>query len=110
MRILLLLIFPLLVLARIVNFVCGSDRLRLRARNQASFWIERRRQAGMASYFLESPPAEGGGQWSAVRPLTRLLRGLARLYAVRRSPHDRSAPGAARHGDQNIPDEVYTLW
>jgi hypothetical protein len=109
-RILLLLIYPLLVLARGINLLLGRDRLYLRRRDsQTSYWIERQGRSDMASYFLESSPAERGDEGGAARPITRLLRGLARVPLRQRS-RNQILHRANKHGDENIPDEVYTLW
>jgi len=107
---LLLVIYPLLLLAWLVNRVLGRDRLHLHdIPSGESCWIERRSQPNTASYFSEESCAEGGGELSAATPLTQLLRGIARLY---RPP--RRASGAiykaSAEREQGIPDEVYTLW
>jgi hypothetical protein len=107
---LLLLIYPVVLVAWLVNQVLGRDRLRLRdIPGGESCWIERCSQPNTASYFSEESCAEGAGELSAARPLTRLLRGIARLY---RPP--RRATGAiykaSAEREQGIPDEVYTLW
>jgi hypothetical protein len=106
---LLVLLYPLLVGAWLVNRLRGRDRLRLRepARGE-SCWIERRGRPDIASYFSESSRAEGGDAPSAARPLTRLLCRAARLYTPRRQ--SAGAYKAAAEREQGIPDEVYTLW
>jgi hypothetical protein len=109
-KILLVVIYPLLVLAWLVNLLLGRDRLRLHnVPSQESCWIERRSQPSTASYFFEASCFEGGDEPSAARPLSRLLRGIARLYTP-----PRQAAGvvyeASADRKQGIPDEVYTLW
>ena len=70
---LLIVIYPLLLLAWLVNLVLGRDRLRLHdVPSEESCWIERRAQPTTQSYFSEESCAEGGGEPSAARPLTRL--------------------------------------
>jgi hypothetical protein len=107
---LLVVIYPLVLLAWLVNLLLGRNRLRLnRIPGEPSYWIERRSQPNTASYFSEESCAEGGVELSAARPLTRLLRGIARWY---RPP--RRASGAiykaSAEREQGLPDEVYTLW
>jgi hypothetical protein len=107
---LLVLIYPLLLLARLVNLALGRDRLRLvDLSSKESCWIERCGRPNTASYFSEASCAEGGGEPSAARPLTRLLLGIARVYTPRRQATGTIYKAAADR-EQGIPDEVYTLW
>jgi hypothetical protein len=107
---LLVVIYPLVLLAWLVNLLLGRNRLRLnRIPNKQSCWIERRGQPNTVTYFSEASCAEGDEKPSAARPLTRLLRGIARLYMPpRQAAGAIYKPSAER--EQGIPDEVYTLW
>jgi hypothetical protein len=105
---LLVIIYPLLLLGWLLNLVLGRDRLRLHDFKSAeSYWIERRAQPNITSYFTEVSCSEGGGEPSA--PLTRLLRGIARLYTPPRQSSGVTYKASADR-EQGIPDEVYTLW
>jgi hypothetical protein len=106
---LLVIIYPLLLLAWLVNLVLGRDRLRLHDPSGDSYWIERHAQPNTISYFSEESCSEGGSEPSAARLLTRLMRGIARLY---RPPQrtGRAIYKASAEREQGIPDEVYTLW
>jgi hypothetical protein len=107
---LLVIIHPLLLLCWLVNLVLGRDRLRLYDFASAeSYWIERRDQPNITSYFSEESCSEGGVEPSAARLLTRLLRGIARLYRPRREVATGIYKASAER-EQGIPDEVYTLW
>ena len=109
-KILLICIYPLLLLAWLVNRVRRRDRLHLRyLSSEESYWIERCAQPTTQSYFSEESLAEGGGETSAARPLTRFLHGIARLYAPGRQPGGVTYKASAER-EQGIPDEVYTLW
>jgi hypothetical protein len=106
----LILVYPLLLLAWLVNLVLRRDRLRLRdIANDESYWIERRAQPTTQSYFSEESCAEGGGETSAARAMTRFLRVLALLYAPRRQAGGGNYKASAER-ERGIPDEVYTLW
>jgi hypothetical protein len=102
--------YPLLLLARLINLILGRDRLQLRIpMDQKSLWVERTKEPNIQSYFSEASRCEGGDEASAARPLSRLLRGVARLY----TPPRGAAGGvyqASADRQQGIPDEVYTLW
>ena len=109
-KILLVSIYPLLLLAWLVNLLLDRNRLRLRRiSSKESHWLERRRQPSTASYFSEASRSEGGDEPSAARALARFLRGIAGLYTP-----PRQAAGAVYEAsadrEQGIPDEVYTLW
>src|ERR1043166_3916146 len=80
-KILAALTYPLASLARLVNVFLRRDRLLLKdVSNGNSLWIKRHKQPDTASYFSERSCAEGGVGASAARPVTLLLRGVARLY------------------------------
>jgi hypothetical protein len=107
---LLVVIYPLLLVAWLVNLVLGRDRLRLHdLSSKESCWIERRGRPGTASYFVEASCAEGGSEPSAARPFTRLLLRIARLHTPPRQIAGTIYKAAADR-EQGIPDEVYTLW
>jgi hypothetical protein len=109
-KILLVLMYPLLLLARLLNLVSGRERLRLHdVSGGGSFWIDRRVQPNAISYFSEHSCSEGGAEASAARPITRLLCLIARLY----KPPREVAVGIYKSSperEQGIPDQVYTLW
>jgi len=107
---LLVVAYPLVLLAWLVNLVFGRDRLRLQdTQGRESCWIARQAQPSTLSYFSEQSLSEGGSEWSAARPLTRLLRGVSRLYTPPR-PEKGAVYKASADREQGIPDEVYTLW
>jgi hypothetical protein len=107
---LLVTIYLLVLLARFVNLVLGRDRLRLGdVSHGESFWIDRCAQPNIPSYFSEQSCSEGGSEASAARPLTRLLRHVARLYRPPRETLGGIYKASAER-EQGIPDEVYTLW
>ncbi len=110
-RIFLIGIYPLLLLGRLLNRLHGHDRLRLDPPADASYWIERRSQPDTISYFSETSCSEGYDEPSAARPLTLLLRCIARLF--RPSLQDAGAGtiyAASAGREQRIPDEIYPLW
>jgi len=108
-KIVLVLLYPLLLLARLVNVVTRRDRLRLRRPQTKSFWLEREDESQSASYFSESSARtarESGGLAGVAK---WLLKRVARYYLPRRAaPAEKYAAAADR--EQGIPDEVYTLW
>jgi hypothetical protein len=107
---LLVFIYPLVLVAWLVNSVMGRNCLRLnRIPKEQSCWIQRRGQPNTATYFSETSCSEGKAKPSAARPLARLLCGIARLYTPPRQAAGATFnPSAER--EQGIPDEVYTLW
>src|SRR5262245_25167731 len=110
LKILLMILYLLLPLARVLNALLGRDRLRLhRSPGTASCWIERSPAPDSASYFSEDSAAEGRPRTSAAQPITHALRVLSRVYAP---THQRAEAifTTAAHRDQDIPDEIYTLW
>jgi hypothetical protein len=105
-NILLALVYPLLLLARLINVVTGRDPLRSHRPTDASLWIARDIVSTDASYFSEASPAEVRRRVSLP---ASLLAWIARLYAPPRSqPEGKFSAGADR--EQGIPDEMYTLW
>ena len=109
-KILLVAIYPLVLLAWLVNLLLGRNRLRLNGiPREQSYWNERRGQPNTTIYFSEASGSEGDEKPSAARPLARLVRGIAHLYTPPRQVAGAIyKPSAER--EQGIPDEVYTLW
>ena len=60
--------------------------------------------------FSEESCAEGGGEPSAGKPVTRFLCGIARAYTRRADEPAEDVYKASAEREQGIPDEVYTLW
>jgi hypothetical protein len=107
-RILLVLSYLLLILARAINAISRRDPLRLRRPPQPSLWIERDATVSDLSYFSESSPAELRSN-SAGRLPASFLSWVARFYAPART-QSREKFSAAADREQGIPDEMYTLW
>jgi hypothetical protein len=101
-RLALIIVYPLLMGARLLAWVSGRDPLRLKE-PAGSCWIARPPAPPPRSYFSESGVRESRSL--GYRVLIRIGRGFA-------PPADlddrRSARPAALPSD--IPDEVYTLW
>jgi hypothetical protein len=104
MRLLLILIYPLMIVVRLSNAVLRRDPLRLREPKDASLWIARSGDPERADYFSLDSRFEGAGQGRGGRAVAAVLLRVARWRAPSRTPL-----GRARR-DDNIPDEVYTLW
>jgi hypothetical protein len=108
-KLILVLLYPLLILGRILNALLGRDPLRLREPDGATFWIERESEVARTSYFSEASELEGKKHGGFGRVATVALGLVARLLAPpRKSAAEDFRPAADR--DQDIPDEVYTLW
>jgi hypothetical protein len=109
-KVLLVIIYPVVLLAWLINRILRRDRLRLHSAPRGeSLWIERRAQPmGPAWYFSEESFSEGSGLRSAARPLILLLCTVAALFGPRQKQQATYTPSADR--EQGIPDEVYTLW
>jgi hypothetical protein len=105
--VILALLYPLLLIARVINRLTGRDPLRWREPSAASLWIERRVPESDAHYFGETSPVEGArgaGRWPAA-----VFARVARWYApARLQPQEKFS--AATDREQGIPDEMYTLW
>jgi hypothetical protein len=108
-KLILVLLYPLLILGRILNALLGRDPLRLREPNGATCWIERVPEAGRTSYFSEASELEGKNHGGFGRVATGVLGLVARLLAPSRKSTGEDFRAAADR-DQDIPDEVYTLW
>ena len=108
-KLILVLLYPLLILARILNVLLGRDPLRVREPTGATCWIERRLEPSRTSYFSEASVLEGRDHGGCGFLATVALGYAARLVAPPRestSEDFRAATDRAR----DIPDEVYTLW
>ena len=110
LKTLLVLLYPLLILARILNALLGRDPLVLREPKGATCWIERGPEAGSASYFSEASGQEGRNHGGFGRMATVMLGWAARLFSPPSSKSDSGDFRAGADRDQDIPDEVYTLW
>ena len=108
-KVILVLLYPLLILGRILNFLLGRDPMRAREPNGASCWIERGPEPDRTSYFSEASNLEGTSHGGFGRLATVVLVCVARLFAPSRKSADKDFRAAADR-DQEIPDEVYTLW
>ena len=108
LKLLLILLFPLLLLARLLSLLLGRDPLRLRE-PEGSCWIRREAGPDTASYFSEASVAEGRGHGGFSGLAAKPLELAARLAAPPR-PVPGERPTAAADREQGIPDEVYTLW
>ena len=109
-KILLVLMYPLVLLARAVNGIFKWDRLHLReGKREQSCWIARQETSDILRYFSEQSSSEGAPASSAASPILTLLWGLSRLYRPRRTMRGGMYKSSAER-EQGIPDEVYTLW
>lgn len=108
-RILLIVAYPVFVVAWGLNRLRGCDALRLREPQADTLWIERGAQPSASDYFSEASVAEGRGHAGSGRSGGVLVWTLSKLTAPRRAqPGGKLSPAADR--EQGIPDEVYTLW
>lgn len=108
-RVFLVLLYPLLLVARLFNALLRRDPLRRGRPAAGSLWVERQNASNDAGYFSEASPVEEGGQASAAWLPETVLVALSRWYAPPRSrPNAKFSAAADR--DQGIPDEMYTLW
>lgn len=108
-KFILILLYPLLLVARLTNAILGRDPLRLCEPQAESFWLTRNEEPDTASYFSESS-RQTDEQRDGLIWITKVaLRGAAHCFAP-----PRPAPGekysAAADREKGIPDEVYTLW
>ncbi len=105
-KFILILLYPLLLVARLKNAILRRDPLRLCEPRAESFWLTRGEEPNTASYFSESSPQTDEQRDGLIRIA---LRGAAHCFAP-----PRPAPGekysAAADREKGIPDEVYTLW
>ena len=106
---LLTLLYPLLLAARLFNALLGRDPLRRARPGAGSLWVERNTTSSDASYFSEVSPSETRGRTSAGWLPELVLVSLSRWYAPPRlRPNEKFSAAADR--EQGIPDEMYTLW
>jgi len=109
-KILLVLMYPLVLLARAVNSVFKWDRLHLReGKREQSCWIARQETPDILRYFSEQSSSEGAPASSAAGLILTVLWSLSRLYRPRRTSGGGRYESSAER-EQGIPDEVYTLW
>ena len=107
-NLLLALLYPLLLAARLFNALRGRDPLRRGRPGAGSLWVERSAASSDTSYFSEASPSEAGRSSAAWLPESMLVA-LSRWYAPPRSrPNEKFSAAADR--EQGIPDEMYTLW
>ena len=105
----LVLLFPLLIVGRILNVLSGRDPLRLHEPKSGTCWIERGPEAGRTAYFSEASEQEGRNHGGFGRLATLMLRWVSQLFAPPRKSTGQDFRAAVDR-DQDIPDEVYTLW
>src|SRR4051812_42448330 len=109
-KILLVLMYPLVLLARAVNGVLKWDRLHLReGKREQSCWIARRETSDILRYFSEQSSSEDAPASSATSLILTVMWSLSRLYKPRRTSGGGRYESSAER-EQGIPDEVYTLW
>lgn len=103
LRIVIRAIYPLMMAANAVDRLAGRDPLRLRPSRAESYWRPRR-TAPDAAYFSESADTAPLHP-SCARPLVRIFVLVSRLRM-----RSRTAPGIVHDRNDDIPDEIYTLW
>jgi hypothetical protein len=108
-KVILVLVYPLLVLGRGLNFVFGRDPLRLREPAAQTCWIARGPEPSRMSYFSEASELEGDAHGGFGRLATGALRWIARSLAPPRGRTGEEFRATAER-DRDIPDEIYTLW
>jgi hypothetical protein len=109
-KMLLVLMYPLVLIARAVNGIFKWDRLHLReGKREQSCWIARQETPDILRYFSEQSSSEGAPASSAASPILTVLWALSRLYRPRRTMRGGTYKSSAER-EQGIPDEVYTLW
>jgi hypothetical protein len=107
-RLALVVLYPMLLLARAANSLLRRDPLRVREPDTETLWIQRDSVPVSASYFSEGSTLEGrnhgGFGWIAGTAIV----GLAQLFAP-----TSACPGFGdllQDREKGIPDEIYTLW
>jgi hypothetical protein len=108
-KIIIILLYPLLIIGRLLNQWLGRDPLRLNPPDTASFWIERGKEPLRASYFSDASEQEGRAHGGFGRVAGAGLLQVAAVMAPTAAGRDEEFRAAADR-DQDIPDEVYTLW
>lgn len=109
-RLVLVLLYPLLLLGRLLNVLLGRDPLRLREPVSETLWIARvPAEPKATSYFIELSEVEGRGHGGFGKLAGGSLVKVARLLAPSRRRAGEAFRGAEDR-DRDIPDEIYTLW
>ncbi len=108
-RVLLVLLYPLLLVGRFFNLLLRRDPLRQDEPEGATCWIERGAELEGVSYFSQASAQEGRNHGGFGRFAAKILVAAARLFAPSRAITGNDFRAAAER-DQDIPDEVYTLW
>jgi len=103
----LIFVYPILWMAKALNFLCSRDPLRLREPKTRTCWIERGSEVSRISYFSEASEQEGKLHQGFGRLATRVLCAAARPFAP---PRTAVKEHTLMEKDLGIPDEVYTLW
>src|SRR5438132_1388196 len=103
-KILLVLLYPLLMVARLLNTLLGRDPLRLRETEGDTCWIERGPEGDCTSYFSEVSEQEGRNHGGMGRMATCILCGVGRLFAPSRESAGKDFRAAAER-ELDIPDE-----
>lgn len=111
--------FAWLVPVSLAGRLLRHDPLQLRRPNAVSYWLARNARGDNASYFSEVSLAEGvaakreGSAGMAAAGGSRLVLApllvLARLWAPPRT-FGKGKVSSAADRNENIPDEIYTLW
>ena len=109
-KFILILLYPLLMAGRVLNSLLGRDPLRMEPPpDQASFWIERGPAPGRTSYFSEASEVEGRGHGGFGRIAVAVITRLGEMMAPSMKSKGEEFRASAER-EQDIPDEVYTLW
>lgn len=108
-KFILVFIYPLLILGRLLNGLRNRDPLRIKPPEQASFWIGREVEPSRASYFSEASENEGRGHGGFGCMAAAVIGWLGRWMAPA-VKNDGKDFRASADREQDIPDEVYTLW
>lgn len=105
-KFILILLYPLLLMARLKNAILGRDPLRLREPRAESLWLVRNEEPDTASYFSESS-RQTDEQPEGLIGIA--LKGAAHWFAPPRPTPDAKYSAVADR-EKDIPDEIYTLW
>lgn len=108
-KVILVLLYPILILGRILNILSGRDPLRLREPKGDTCWIERGPQASGNAYFLEASEHERRNHGGFGRLATLIFGWVSQLFAPPRKNTGEDFRASVDR-EQDIPDEVYTLW
>jgi hypothetical protein len=119
-KLVLVLLYAVLIGVGLWRRLLGRDTLRLRRPTQCStFWLVREVEPKRQPYFSESSVSEGRPTYYAgseqrtdkgtAPRLTGLLLLLSRAHRPVRATK-RGAARLARDRQNDIPDEIYTLW